>query len=149
MKGLNPCELQVLLVIANENMYWRKTGVYPSQQRILNELAEKSGIHRCIRTLNRWLAKTRSHGLLRTKKRHKKDSRLGWIFRSSLQTITGPGWKLVIRNSKYTWDQFNSMINEAKANFRKPRKNRKVFRPSGELTSIGEIFGGAQYPDTS
>ncbi|TES93555.1 MAG: hypothetical protein E3J94_01265 [Desulfobacteraceae bacterium] len=149
MKGLNPYELEILLVLAGEIMYWRKTGVYPSQQRILKELEKKFGIIRCIRTLNRWLAVTVSHDLLWRQKRHIRDSILGWIFRSSLYKITGPGWRLVIKNSKYTWDQFSSLIKEATANFRKPKKNRKVFRPSGELTSIGDILGAAQYPDTS
>jgi len=132
----------VLTVIADEMMYWRKNGVFPSQKRILNEVKEKFGISRCIRTLNRWLAVTESNGLIRRKKRHKKDKLLGWIFRSSLYTITGDGWKLLIKAGKYTWDQFSTLIKEAKANFRKSKKPRMVLRPSGELTHIGDILEG-------
>jgi len=148
MKDVGIYALPVLLILADEMMYHRKTGVFPSQQRIVNELGEKFGIYRVIRTYNRWAALIEEAGLIRRKKRHKLDKLLGWIFRSSLYTITGLGWNFIIRNSKYTWDQFNSLTKEATATFRKPKKNRKVFRPSGELTSIKDILGSIK-PDTS
>jgi len=142
MKGLHPHTFEVLLVLADEMMYWRKTGVFPSQQRILNELEEKFIIIRGIRTLNRWLSSIEGFGLFRRKKRHKKDSVLGWIFHSSLYTITGPGWAFVIRNSKYTWDQFSELIKESTATFRKPKNPRTVFRSSGDLKSLSDVIDG-------
>lgn len=142
MKNVNLYALQVLSVIADEMMYWRKTGVFPSQKRIQKELKEKCDITISIRTLNRWLRKAESAGLIRRTKRHKKHPILGWLFRSSLQNIMGPGWKLLIGFKRYTWDQFNSLIKDAKANFRKPKNPREVFRSSGELISLGDVIGG-------
>ncbi|MBA7638580.1 hypothetical protein ES703_46236 [subsurface metagenome] len=131
---------QLLVVLADEKMYWRKTSVFPSQKRIQNELKKKFGTNISIRTLNRWLAKIESAGLLRRMKRHKKHPLLGWLFRSSLYTIMGGGWKMLIKAGWYTWNQFNDLIKEAKANFRKPKKTRKVERPSGNLTHVGEVI---------
>jgi len=148
MDDLAVYEGPLLLVLADEMMYWRKTGVYPSQKRIQKELWKKFGIRRSIRTINRWLAKAESDGLLWRKKRHIKDRLLGWLFRSSLYTITGRGWDRLIKMGKYTWDQFTGLIKEAEATFRKPKKTRKVFRSSGQLTSIGDIYEDI-IPDTS
>ena len=148
MKDMKTYAVSLLAVVANEAKYWGKRGVFPSQQRILNELEKKFGLNRCIRTYNRWAAELESRGLIRRKKRHKKDPLLGWIFRSSLTTITRSGWVSLINAGHYTWKEFNNLIKEAEASFRKPKKTRKVFRSSGSLTSVGDILGGLGY-DTS
>lgn len=140
MKDVGIYAVPILTVLADEMMYHRKTGVFPSQKRIVNELAKKCGITRTIRTYNRWAAVTESGKLLRRKKRHRKTRRHGWEFRTSLYTITGPGWNLLIRMGRYTYDQFSSLIKEANATFHKPKKPRKVFRSSGDLTSVGGIM---------
>ena len=148
MSDVSLYAVQLLIVLADEQMYWRKKGVFPSQKRIQSELKKKFDTNVSIRTINRWLAKIESAGLLRRKKRHKKHPLLGWLFRSSLYWIMGTGWRLLIKMRRYTWDQFRSLIKEADATFRKPKKNRKVLKPSGELTSIKDILGSA-IPDTS
>jgi hypothetical protein len=148
MKNLGLHSGPVLQIIASEMMYHKKARVFPSHKRILNELKIKFREVRCPRTLMRWMKRAESHGLITRTKRHRYTPQNGWEFRSSLYGITMLGWYLLVKGGYFTWKQIRGLWEEVKANFRKPKKNRKVFRPSGELTSIGEIFGGAR-PDTS
>jgi len=145
MNKLGQKALPVLICLGDEMMYWKKTRVFPAHERILNELREKTSIRRGKRTLMRWMKLMESSGLIYRTKRHRFTPKNGWEFRSSLYGITNFGWNLLIRAGVYTRDEVNRLIGIAKANFRKTKKTRKVFKPSGVLTSVGDILGGLGY----
>lgn len=142
MNKLGIKSLPVLICLASDMMYWRKTRVFPAHKRILDELREKISIRRTARSLMRWMKLMEGSGLIHRTKRHRFTVKNGWEFRSSLYGITMPGWSLLRRAGVYTWDEIHRLIGEAKANFRKPKKSRKAFRPSGQLTSVSDILGG-------
>lgn len=142
MNKLGIKSLPVLICLASDMMYWRKARVFPAHKRILNELREKISIRRTARSLMRWMKLMEGSGLIHRTKRHRFTVKNGWEFRSSLYGITQQGWNLLVRAGVYTWDQINNLKGEAKKYFRKPKKTRKVFRPSGQLTSVSDILGG-------
>ena len=148
MKNLGLHSGAILKILADEMMYWKKARVFPSHAKILKELDIKFREVRCPRTLMRWMKKAESHGLLIRTKRHRFTAQNGWEFRSPLYGITKLGWYLLVKNGTYTWKKIRHLWEQVTATFRKPKKNRKVFRPSGELTSIKDILGSA-IPDTS
>ncbi|HUU41975.1 MAG TPA: hypothetical protein VMW42_13650 [Desulfatiglandales bacterium] len=144
-KNLALHALPILQVLADEMFYHGKTRVFPSQKRIVNELKEKASIKRSIRSLNRWLAFAEKHGLIRRNKRHRFTAQNGWEWRSSLYEITMLGWNLLFRFGSWSREKYNLLVQRAKATFRKSKKPRRVFRPSGELTSIGSILEDHRY----
>lgn len=148
MNKLGIKSLPVLICLASDMMFFKKTRVFPSHKRILNELREKISIRRTARSLMRWMKLMENSGLIHRNKRHRFTAQNGWEFRSSLYGITMPGWNLLVRAGVYTWDQVHRLQGIAKATFRKTKKTQKVVRPPGQLTSIGDILGCHGY-DTS
>lgn len=145
MNKLGIKSLPVLICLASDMMHFKKTRVFPAHKRILNELREKISIRRGSRTLMRWLGLMEDSGVITRNKRHRFTAQNGWEFRSSLYGITKPGWNLLVRAGVYTWDQIHSLWGMAKANYRPSKKARKVLRPSGDLTHVGDIMGGLGY----
>lgn len=142
MKSLGQQALPVLICLASDMMHFKKTRVWPGHTRIVKELKEKTSISRCTRTLMRWMARMESHGLIYRNKRHRFTAQNGWEFRSSLYGITVLGWNLLIRAGVYTRDEYNRLKGQAKSTFRRSKRTQKVFRPSGNLTHIGDFVKG-------
>lgn len=131
--------LPVLIVLADEMMYWKKAAVFPSHERILKELREKISIKRGTRSLMRWLAIMEKSGLISRNKRHRFTAQNGWEFRSSLYRITMVGWSELRRAGVYKWAEIKQFFGEVNKWFRKKKTPRRIVRPSGPLTHIGDI----------
>lgn len=142
MKNLSLAPLPVLICLASDMMYFKKTRVWPGHARILKELQIKMRINRCSRTLMRWLANMESENLISRNKRHRVTPENGWEFRSSLYGITMSGWNLLIKAGYYTWDQFHRLQGMAKVKYGQIKKPQKAMRPPGELTHVGDIYKG-------
>lgn len=145
MKNLSQKALPVLLCLASDIMYFGKAKIFPSHARIIKELGKKLSIRLTPRSLMRWLAVMESHGVITRTKRHRYSAQNGWEFRSSLYGITVVGWALLANSNVYSWAQIHRLWDRIKKTFRKPGKTRKVSRPSGPLTSVGDILGGLRY----
>jgi len=90
---LDLCEFPILCTINGLNRKYGKNYCYPSQNKFLWLMKKFYSVKRSRATLNRWLRVMENEGLIKRVRRHTKDKIRGYIFKSSLYSITLKGYK--------------------------------------------------------
>jgi len=90
---LDLCVYPILCTINGVNRKYNKNYCFPSQNKILWLMKNFYGVTRSRATLNRWLRVLEDEGYIKRVRRHRKDPLRGYIFKSSLYTITLKGYK--------------------------------------------------------
>jgi len=90
---LELCAFPVLCTINGLNRKYGKNYCYPSQNKLLLLLKNFYEVTRSRATLNRWLRVLEDEKYIKRVRRHTKDKIRGYIFKSSLYTITLKGYK--------------------------------------------------------
>jgi len=90
---LELCAFPVLCTINGLNRKYGKNYCYPSQNKMLWLMKNFYDVTRSRATLNRWLRVIEDEKYIKRVRRHTKDKIRGYIFKSSLYTITLKGYK--------------------------------------------------------
>jgi len=90
---LELCAFPVLCTINGLNRKYGKNYCYPSQNKLLGLMKNFYDVTRSRATLNRWLRVLEDEGFIKRVRRHTKDKTRGYIFKSSLYSITLKGYK--------------------------------------------------------
>lgn len=90
---LDFCAFPILCTINGLNRKHGKNYCYPSQKKFLWLMKKFYSIKRSRATLNRWLRVMEDEGYIKRVRRHTKDKIRGYIFKSSLYSITLKGYK--------------------------------------------------------
>jgi len=90
---LELCAFPILCTINGLNRKHGKNYCYPSQNKLLLLMKKFYSVKRSRATLNRWLRVMENEGLIKRVRRHTKDKIRGYIFKSSLYSITLKGYK--------------------------------------------------------
>lgn len=89
---LDLCAFPILCTINGLNRKYGKNYCYPSQNKFLLLMKKFYSVKRSRATLNRWLRVMEDEGLIKRVRRHTKDKIRGYIFKSSLYSITLKGY---------------------------------------------------------
>lgn len=89
---LELCAFPILCTINGINRKYGKNYCYPSQNRLLLLMKEFYQVKRSRATLNRWLRVMEDEGFIKRVRRHTKDKIRGYIFKSTLYSITHKGY---------------------------------------------------------
>jgi len=90
---LDLCAFPILCTINGLNRKYGKNYCYPSQNKLLWLMKKFYSVKRSRATLNRWLRVLEDEGFIKRVRRHTKDKIRGYIFKSSLYSITLKGYK--------------------------------------------------------
>jgi len=90
---LELCAFPVLCTINGLNRKYGKNYCYPSQNKMLWLMKNFYDVTRSRATLNRWLRVLEDEKYIKRVRRHTKDKIRGYIFKSSLYSITIKGYK--------------------------------------------------------
>ncbi len=89
---LELCAFPILCTINGLNRKYGKNYCYPSQKRFLWLMKTFYKVKRSRATLNRWLRVMEDEGYIKRVRRHTKDEIRGYLFKSSLYSITHKGY---------------------------------------------------------
>lgn len=81
-------DLSLVMILAGLAGHYNKHYCYPTQDKICSLLKRYYGRFMSRRTVNRHLAGLEAAGWIRRRRRHQLDKVRGWVFRSTLYTIT-------------------------------------------------------------
>jgi len=138
---LELCAFPVLCTINGLNQKYGKNYCYPSQIKFLWLMKNFYNVKRSRSTLNRWLRVIEDEGFIKRVRRHTKDDIRGYIFKSSLYSITLKGYK-----------KLNSMrvdvFRQLKEIRKKMLRDRKKFAAdSKEHLDIKKKLGKSELPN--
>lgn len=86
------CAYPILCTINGVNRKYRKNYCYPSQNKFIWLMDSYYSVKRSRATLNRWLRVMEDEKYIKRVRRHTKDKIRGYIFKSTLYSITHRGY---------------------------------------------------------
>jgi len=104
--------LPVLGIIHGLSNYHGKRYCYPSQERFRRFLRDRVEITISIATFNRWLRAIEDAGLLKRRRRIRRDPKLGMVFKSTLYYLTLKGYMLLAKQGVAVWGKIKALAAE-------------------------------------
>ena len=137
-KGIKGTHIQILAVILNKCVFFKKLYILPNQETLLMWVNQGTKIDRCIRMLNYQLRRLEDEGLLKRIRRCHNDKILGHVFESTIYEITKIGLIALERIGIEAFKIVKKIQKTIRGLKKKPpREGTREGKKSG-LTSIGE-----------
>jgi len=106
--------LQFLRIHLEGMGYHGKNSLYYNQETWLKQLKERAGREISRRQLNRDLTDFENAGIIKRYKRHRKEEKKGWVFKSTRIYIAAKGWLLAVFHGLITWANYYARIGAIK-----------------------------------
>ncbi|MBA7666795.1 hypothetical protein ES703_74877 [subsurface metagenome] len=106
--------VQVIRIMVEGMGYFGKNSLYYSQETWLKRLKESEGREISRRQLNRDFADLENAGIIKRYKRHKKDGKKGWVFKSTRIYIAAKGWLLAVFHGLISWVNYYKRVGAIK-----------------------------------
>jgi DNA-binding transcriptional regulator YhcF (GntR family) len=134
MKKINAKAFPILCNFYNLQQYFNKKYCFPSQKKIIQLIHMKYGVDVSIATLNRWLKEMEIRGLIKRKRRIKRDPVYGIMFRSTLYTIGRKGY-IILRNAGIlALNEFKKTVKAPKNQYEKAQELISAMFKKGDMT---------------
>lgn len=134
-----PYIVPLMSVLIGLNSKYQKLYCFPSLVKIQQLLIEFHGIHRSTRSLIRWFGVLEDEGLVRRKKRTRRDPDIGMVFQSTLSFVTKKGYRMMNRIGVPVWNILKKISNGLK--YKRPREVLPDLTPvpASEKISLKEM----------